>query len=213
MLNELKSLIRHTFPSLNQSRLIDEIWSHHQFHQFSINTIIFDIGSQINFVPLVLTGAIKVFREDEAGNELFLYYILPGQSCAMTLSACAGSSSSTVRAVTTENTSLITLPDHLVSTFVFRYPSWNNFIIDTYTHRLNEILVLVDNIAFHNMDMRLLRYLVEKSQVEKTRILNISNSEIARDLNSSREVISRLLKQMEKKQMVKTSRGRIELLN
>jgi CRP/FNR family transcriptional regulator len=160
----------------------------------------------------VLDGSIKVIREDEEGNEIFLYYIKSGESCAMTLSSCLRRETSSVKAIVESPADLLALPADVIYSFALRYPSWNDFMTETYARRFEEMLEVIDHIAFHSMDVRLLKYLIDRSHLLQSKVLSVSRTQIAKDLNSSREVISRLLKQMEKKRLVKISGTQVELL-
>lgn len=169
------------------------------------------MGSYITVVPLVISGTIKVFREDEKGREVFLYYIKEGESCALTMTACFKMEKSYIKAKIQEETEFIAIPVELVRNFHKEHPSWSKFVFSTFSKRFDEILRVLESIVFHNMDERLSIYLVEKSTILKADTIYNSHKEIADDLVTSREVVSRLLKQMEKKGLVELSRGKIKL--
>lgn len=209
----LSHAIKSLFPVFEQTEMVEDLLNQSQFMDVSPGTTLMGIDQIIKVIPLVYSGAIKVMREDAEGNEIFLYYIQAGQSCAMTLSSCLRREKSAVKAIVQENTQLLAVPVEVVYQLQLRYPSWNNFILETYSGRFNELLSVVDSVAFQNMDVRLLKYLFRKSSILKSKTIHISNTAIAKDLNSSREVISRLLKQLEQKQFLKATRGKIELLD
>lgn len=192
--------------------MVDEIVAHGKRYTFSTGESVIEIGTTVSFIPLITHGTLKVIRVDEEGNELLLYYLKAGQSCAMTLSSCLKNGYSTVRAIALETTEVITVPSKLVASFMLKYPVWSDFVVDTYARRFDEILTVLDQVAFHNLDTRLLQYLKEKSSIEGSKELHLSRAAIARDLNSSREVISRLLKQMEQKGLIKSSGGLITVV-
>ena len=205
--------IKQHFPIFDQSELVRELLERSQYVDLPANQTILEAGHIISNIPLVFSGAIKVIREDDTGNEIFLYYIRGGQSCAMTITACLKREKSVVKAITQTETKALIVPLDVVHDFLFRYPSWSKFVVDTYSRRFEEIIEVVDSVAFQNMDARLLKYLLEKSRLLKTNKLVISNTEIAKDLNSSREVIFRLLKQLEQRKVLIAARGKIELLD
>ena len=209
----LSHAIKSLFPVFDQTEMVEDLLNQSQFMDLPPGTTLMGIDQIIKVIPLVYSGAIKVMREDAEGNEIFLYYIQAGQSCAMTLSSCLRREKSAVKAIVQENTQLLAVPVEVVYQLQLRYPSWNNFILETYSGRFNELLSVVDSVAFQNMDVRLLKYLFRKSSILKSKTIHISNTAIAKDLNSSREVISRLLKQLEQKQFLKATRGKIELLD
>lgn len=170
-----------------------------------------DIGDPILFMPLLLKGQLRILREDEEGHELLLYYIRPGETCAMSLTCCSGNAVSNVRAVAEEDTELLLLPIQIIDEWTTKYPSFKSFILKTYQKRFEELLNTIDSIAFHNLDDRLSQLLKQKSEKEGCE-LKTTHQELANQLNSSREVISRLLKQMERKGKIQMGRNKITLL-
>ncbi len=210
---ELKNLIRRQFPVFSQSELINEMAEAGQLLDLPANFQILDVGNIVKVIPLVFEGAIKVVREDEKGNEIFLYYIKSGESCAMTLSSCIRRGKSAIKAIAQSNTKALAVPVEAIYRFMHKYPSWSDFIVETYALRFDEMLEVIDSVCFHGMDFRLLRYLMDKYHLAGSSFLNISHQEIASDLNTSREVISRMLKQIENKGAINLSRGQIEIVD
>ena len=150
-------------------------------------------------------------REDEGGNELMLYYLRGGETCAMSLTCCMAYKRSEIRAVAQEAVKMITIPVEYMDEWM-KFRDWRSFVMNTYRLRFEELLEALDSIAFLKMDERLLKYLNEKSNTIGSKQVQMSHQEIAVDLNSSREVISRILKQMERKGEVKLGRNKIQLL-
>jgi CRP/FNR family transcriptional regulator len=181
--------------------------------QFPENETLLKPGQYIKVLPFVLSGSIKVIREDEEGNELLLYYIRTGESCAMSLSAYLNHHKCNIKAITTEPSEVMLIPTQYIDDWGRFYPSWQAFIMKLYNHRFEELLQTIDNIAFKKMDERLLQYLNTKVKVLNTKQLEITHQEIANDLGTSREVISRLLKQLEKNKHIKLSRNFLEVLS
>ncbi|MGB0807315.1 MAG: Crp/Fnr family transcriptional regulator, partial [Salibacteraceae bacterium] len=171
-----------------------------------------DVGQYVKSIPLIVKGKLKIFREDEEGNELFLYYLYNGEACAISLVCTINDRVSQVRAVAMEDTQVISIPIENMDRFMMSYRSWYQFVVRTYGMRLNEMLHTIDSIAFLKMDERLLAYLEKSVEVNDSSTINDTHQNIATELNTSREVISRLLKQMEKKGLVKLSRNHIEVL-
>lgn len=159
--------------------------------------IIMDIDDYITSMPLLLNGAIKILREDEDGNELLLYFLERGDTCALTLSCCLGQTRSEIRAVAERETMYIMVPVSKIEEWTTRYKSWRNFVFESYQSRLSEMLKTIDTLAFMNMDQRLLRYLQDKAKINQSEELQVTHQQIAYDLNTSRVVISRLLKKLE----------------
>lgn len=164
-------------------------------------------------MPLLLEGAIKIMREDKDGDELLLYFLERGDTCAMTLSCCLGQTKSEIRAVAERDTTLIMVPIEKMEEWTSKYKSWRNFVFESYHARLTEMLDTIDTIAFLNMDQRLMKYLQDKAKINQHEIVNNTHQEIAYDLHTSRVVISRLLKKLELEGKIKLQRNSIEVLN
>ena len=168
-------------------------------------------GDEVVFVPIVTKGAVRIMRQNEEGNEVFLYHLYPGQTCAMALNCCQAGRPSMIKAVTEDETEIIQVPVNLIEEW-YKYPEWRAFINSTYGSRFAELLNVIDLIAFSNMDKQLLHYLKERSKALNTKALYITHQEIADELHTHREAISRLLRTMEEKHLVKLGRHTIELL-
>lgn len=207
----LKQLLRNRFPIFDNNLLIEAIIDNCQYFKLPAETELIHMGSYITVVPLVISGTVKVFREDEKGREVFLYYIQEGESCALTMTACFKMEKSYIKAKIQEETEFITLPVELVRNFHKQHPSWSKFVFTTFSKRFDEILKVLESVVFYNMDERLSKYLKEKARSINASTIYSSHKAIADDLVTSREVISRLLKQMEKKNLVELSRGKIKL--
>jgi len=201
------------FEYLFEPELINEICENGTLKKFKENDIIMDIGQSVTHMPLVVSGSVKIMTEDEEGNELLLYYLELGDTCAITLNCCTRSAKSSIRAIAEEQTELLFIPVEKMENWMVTYKKWRGFVLDSYNTRMSELLSAIDNLAFHNMDERLKRYLKDKVWVSKSEELNITHYQIANDLNSSRVVISRLMKKLEKEGMVKQGRNRLKILN
>ncbi|MCB0555724.1 MAG: Crp/Fnr family transcriptional regulator [Phaeodactylibacter sp.] len=209
---EILNLVRKNYPQIAERTLQDEIAQVGKLMQFKAGELIMDFGSYVKLVPLIIEGSIKVSREDEDGNELFLYYLQPGETCSMSFTCCMMNKKSEIRTIAEEDTLIIGIPTRFMDDWMSRYQSWKNFVMTSYDNRMLEMVRTIDNIAFKKMDERLLDYLEKKAEANKSRTLNATHQEIAYDLNASREAVSRLLKQLEKEGMVELGRNRIELL-
>ncbi|HMB63574.1 MAG TPA: Crp/Fnr family transcriptional regulator [Eudoraea sp.] len=208
MIRELQEGYGHIF----EEALINEIVQVGTFKEVPEGFKLMDIGQYIKGMPLLLSGAIKVLREDNDGDELLLYYLEKGDTCSMTLSCCLGDSKSEIRAIAETDTKLIMVPVRKMEEWTARYKSWRNFVFESYHSRLNELLHTLDSIAFNKMDMRLIDYLKEKARINKGDVINNTHQEIAYDLHSSRVVISRLLKKLEQMGKIELHRNYIRLL-
>ena len=163
-------------------------------------------------MPLLLSGAIKILRNDNDGDELLLYFLERGDTCAMTLTCCLGHKKSEIKAVAEVDTDLIMVPIEKMEVWTAKYKSWRQFVFESYHSRLMELLETIDNIAFLKMDERLLKYLKEKAIVNKSTTIKNTHQEIAFELHTSRVVISRLLKKLENQNKIQLQRNQIELL-
>jgi len=208
-LNE--GLIRLFFPDIYEQEAQQAIVSHGAIVNVPSGEMLMDIGQYIKFMPLVIEGSLKIMREDNDGNELLLYYIRPGETCAMSLTCCMGDARSNVRAIAEENTTLIAIPIRFLDEWTNTFRSFKGFVMLTYQRRFEELLQTIDGIAFHRLDDRLMNALRDKAKAQRTSIIQTTHQELANELNSSREVISRVLKQMERRGMLHLGRNRIEL--
>ena len=164
-------------------------------------------------MPLLVSGAIKILREDEDGDELILYFIEQGDTCAMTLSCCLGSSKSEIRAIAETDTKLIMIPVAKMEEWLGKYKSWQQFVLQSYHNRMSELLEAIDTIAFLKMDERLFKYLKDKAMVNHNEVIHVTHQQIARDLHTSRVVISRLLKTLEIDGKIELHRNNIKVLD
>jgi CRP/FNR family transcriptional regulator len=192
--------------------LLKEFNKHSRLKTLNADEVLMYPGDKIVFVPIVMKGSIRVLRVNEEGKEVFLYHINPGQTCAMSLNCCRANKSSVVKAVTEDYTEMYMIPAELIDTW-FRFPEWKEFVNNTYGNRFNELMHVIDLIAFSNMDAQLLHYLNKRAQAVNTTALNITHQQIADELHTHREAVSRLLRQMEQKGLVKLGRNVIELLH
>jgi CRP/FNR family transcriptional regulator len=209
---EVLDLVRKHFPNIAERGLQEEIARVGKIMSFEGGHLIMDYGSYIKIVPLVISGSIKVSREDEEGNEMFLYYLRPGETCSMSFTCCMMNKRSEIRTSAEEDTLIIAIPTRYADDWMTRYTSWKNFVMSSYDIRMLELVSTLDSIAFKKMDERLLEYLEKRSQVIDSSTIQATHQEIALDLNASREAVSRLLKQLERDGMVKLGRNKIELL-
>ena len=205
--------LKESYGQLFEEDLLDEINEVGVFKEFSSGDTLIDIGSYIRFIPLLLSGAIKILRYNEDGDELLLYFLERGDTCAVTLSCCMGQTKSDIRAVAEMDTKLVMIPINKMEEWIATYKSWRNFAFQSYHNRLQEMLEAIDSIAFLNMDERLIRYLLEKSKITKENIIQSTHQEIAYELHTSRVVISRLLKQLEKLGKIELYRNKIKVLS
>ncbi len=205
--------LRERYGNQFEEALLSEIAQVGTYKEVHAGQKLMEIGEYIKGMPLLISGAIKILREDQDGDELLLYYLEPGDTCSMTMSCCMGQSQSEIRAIAETDAKLIMVPIRKMEEWTAKYRSWRSFVFDSYNNRLNEMLQTIDSIAFMNMDERLAHYLREKARITKDNIIHNTHQEIAYDLHSSRVVISRLLKKLEQMGKIELHRNYIKILD
>ena len=169
-------------------------------------------GMYVNFIPIIVSGSLKIMRQDDDGKETFLYFLTKGDTCAMSLTCCTAHKPSSVRAVAEDKTEMVLVPVEKLDVWLNQYQSWKTFIFQTYQKRFDDMLEAVDSLAFRKMDERLWRLLKKKAGLQEKRYVYSTHQELADELSTSREVITRLLKKLEGLEKIKTHRNRIEIL-
>ncbi|WP_242135061.1 Crp/Fnr family transcriptional regulator [Aestuariivivens marinum] len=207
-----KLILQEKYGHILDENLIGEISQIGMFKTYKKNDIIIDIGQPLQFIPLLISGNIKILREDNEGNELLIYFLEAGETCTMSLTCCMGTTKSKIRAVAEKDSSLVMIPVQNMLQWFHNNMSWRTYILESYQERFDEMLDTIDNIAFMKMDERLNKYLVEKTKLHGSNTINVKHQDIAEDLHTSRVVISRLLKQLENEEKIKLSRNKIEVL-
>ncbi|OLY94494.1 CRP/FNR family transcriptional regulator, anaerobic regulatory protein [Cnuella takakiae] len=200
------------FPSLEKG-LIDELLKVADVKTVQEGDVLMRTGQNIRSALLVLDGLVKIYREDDQGNEFFMYYINSGKACAISLVCALGQETSGLMAKAVTPATVLSIPVHYVDEWMGKYKSWAQFAVSSYRERFDELLQTIDHIAFRNMDERLLFYLKRHQEKLNSNIIPISFTEIAHELNSSREVISRLMKKLSDRGIVKLHRSHIEVIN
>lgn len=188
-----------------------EIEKYAKHKTFQKGEVLIYPGDEIIFIPLVLKGSIRIIRQDINGAESFLYHLYPGQTCAMSLTCCQAGKKSMIKAIAEDVTEILQIPAIQTEDW-FKYPEWKVYISNNYSNRFAELLQVIDLIAFSNLDKQLLHYIEERSKALNTRVLYITHQEIADELHVHRETISRLLRVMEEKKLVRLGRNNIEVL-
>jgi len=183
-----------------------------QIKTFPVDTVILTEDSYIKFIPLVIEGSLKVLRTDEDGREILLYYIKPGESCIMSFLGGIHHETSKIRAVVEEEAKIHLIPVEKASEWIKEFPEWTDFIFKLYHKRFEELLNVVNAIAFQKLDTRLLHLLRQKAELFKSNELTVTHQQLADELGSTREVVSRVVKQMESEGLVRLSRNKISLM-
>jgi CRP/FNR family transcriptional regulator len=208
---EQKRRINNLFAGILQPDLLVEMEAKSLLHVYDAEEYILHVGDQMTFIPIILEGSIKVVRENNDGEELLLYYIEGGDTCAMTLQCCMRKTKSEVKALAIESSTVLMIPIEFMEIWMEKYASWRAFILQSYHARMMELLETIDAMAFMKLDERLLKYLSDQAKITGSLELSLTHQQIAEDLNSSRVVISRLLKQLEVKGGIQLFRNKIVL--
>ena len=169
-------------------------------------------GTQSDEIPIVLEGLLKVMRQDENGNEIMLYYIEGGETCAMSITCCLEGKINQFKVLAEEDSLLWMIPMGYIDSWVQKYRAFRKFVFSSYQNRFDELLDTIDSVTFLKMDERLLKYLLDQKQATGSFVIHKTHQQIARELNTSRVVVSRLLKQLERAEKIEQYRNRIEIL-
>lgn len=208
---ELHGQMRQLFHEL-EPNLLAEFEKESTVWRFTEGEQLMHPGHYLRNMFFITKGLVKVYREDNDGAEFFMYYIKPGQACALSIACTERNEISTVRAVAVEETEALMIPHTHMEAWMMRYKSWGRFVIDTFRYRLEEVLLAFDNVAFRGLDERIEFYLKRQCRETQSKVLTISHQDIANDLNTSREVVSRLLKKLEQHGKIVMQRHAIEVL-
>jgi CRP/FNR family transcriptional regulator len=204
-------LIHDSIGYLLEEELIEEINRVGQIRSTVTDEILINVGDAMTSIPIILSGSIKISRENDNGDELLLYYIEGGDTCAMTLQCCVRHMKSEIRATSMEDSVLLMLPTEMMELWMHKYKSWREYILQSYHVRLTELMETIDAIAFMRLDERLLKYLTDQAKLLGSLEIHHTHQQIAEDLHSSRVVISRLLKQLEIRGTIILKRNKIVL--
>ncbi len=210
---ELTEIIKNNFRHLNNSNsLIKEIENIGTVHHFEKNDIVLKENSYVKVVPLVIHGLIKIYKEEENGNEVLLYYIKPGETCIVSVMAGEKGEKVTVKGVVEEDCKVILIPKDKLYNLRKNFPNWNLYIYEQFNDKFDEVIDMVKVLTFSNKEKRLEDYLIKKANLNTSNVVRKSHQEIANELGSSREVISRLLKKLEKEGKIELSLRNIKIL-
>ncbi|MDO8998652.1 MAG: Crp/Fnr family transcriptional regulator [Bacteroidota bacterium] len=208
-MSNIKDKLKHIF----EPKLIDEIISIGNRMTFNEGDVIMDYGKKIKFMPLILSGTIRVMRKDEEDREILLYYLSSNESCAMAYTCCMDARKSEIKAIAEDSVEIIAIPHEKLDEWLVKFPSWKSYIFNSFTQRFNELLKSIESIAFHKLDERLIKYLKNKTKVTGKSSILLSHNQIAEEMGTSRVVISRLLKQLENDKKLLLYRNEIKLLS
>lgn len=206
------SIVTERLSHVFEPALLQEIQQFGIWQTFKEGDLIMDYGKYIRMMPIVLNGTIKVYRLDDNGNEILLYYLSSSESCSMAYSCCVEAKKSEVKAVAEDDVEIMGIPNVKLDEWLCKYPGWKNYIMRSFNERFTELLKSIESIAFHKLDERLVSYLKEKQRLSGSSVIKASHYLIADELATSRVVISRLLKQLENDKKIILYRNEIKLL-
>ena len=201
-----------TAENIFHSLLKKEIDEAGQVKSFPAGTVILNLNAYISSIPVILSGSIKVMQTDEEGKEILLYYIKPGESCIMSILAGMHEDKSKIKAIVEEDVELLLIPVEKAKEWIREFPEWTDFIFNLYQKRFEELLGVVNSVAFHKADIRLLNLLNQKSSLYRSAEIKITHQQLADESGLSREAVSRVLKQMENEKLISIKRNKIILM-
>ena len=208
----IQSILKNSFPQFASSiNLLQEFEAISTIKEFDKETIILKENSYVKVIPLLISGLIKVYKEDESGNEVLLYYIEPGESCIMSIMSAEKNEKITVKGIVEEKSIIVIVPIQKLQYLRRNYPQWNVFVYSLFNEKFDEVIDMIKILTFSNKEKRLEEYLLKEANIKKTTEIHQSHQEIANELGSSREVISRLLKKLENEGKIELSQRRIKI--
>ena len=209
----ISTIVEQHFPSLAENpKLKEEIAQVSSLVQIEKGNVILKSGTYIKAIPFLVSGLVKVFKEDETGAEVLLYYIEPGESCVMSMTTLVKDEISKVKAIVEKDAEIVLIPADRALGIASNYPKWNEFFYDLFNLKFDELLHMVEVLTFSNKDRLLLEYLQKESSLHNSKEIKRTHQQIAKELGSSREVISRLLKKLEIEGHLVLKHGTIQLV-
>lgn len=209
----LREKLNDYYSNIFEEELINEIIKVGFIDKIKSGNLLIDIGEDMTHIPLILNGIVKIIRKEKGGDELVLYFLERGDTCAISFVNCINRKKSIFKGVVEKDTEAIFLPVEKIDDWLVRFKSWRFFIIDSYHFRLIEMVESIDSLAFMNMSQRVFKYLTDKAKISRDVDLTITHQQIADDLNTSRVVVTRLLKQLHEDEKIYSTRNKIKILD
>ncbi|WP_298493716.1 Crp/Fnr family transcriptional regulator [uncultured Algibacter sp.] len=208
----LREKLNDYYSDIFEDELINEIIKVGHFDKIKSGELLVDIGDDMTHIPLILDGVVKIIRKEKKGEELVLYFLERGDTCAISFVNCINKKKSIFKGIVDKDIEAVFLPVDNIDEWLEKYQSWRHFIIDSYHFRLIEMVESIDSLAFLKMNERLLKYFTDKVKINHDIDLEITHQEIANDLNTSRVVITRLVKQLHDEGKIHSTRNSIKVL-
>jgi CRP/FNR family transcriptional regulator, anaerobic regulatory protein len=196
--------------SFSEPELQDEMLAHGKVISASKGDVVIKEGQRLDFLPIVISGSIRVYQQWE-DREILLYYVRSQETCMMSLSSAYFNNISSANGMAMEPTQILVLPAKLIAEWQLKYPSWNKFIIHTFRNRYDELLTSFGSVAFDPVPERVKQYLLNRAKTDSTKHINVSHQSLANELGTTRVVVSRILKQFEQEGLLRQFRGHITL--
>lgn len=205
--------IKLAMPFLQQAdtSLINELKLQAHFAKISAGHDIFVDGDRVDSIALLLSGVVRVYKIGERGREITLYRFGLGQSCILSANAILSQKTFPAIATVEEDAEAVMIPADIFRTWVNKYDVWRGFVFDLLSERLLTVIAVVDEVVFKRMDRRVASFLLDQAKVQNP--LRITHQEIAAELGSSREVISRILEDFSREALIESGRGTIAVLD
>ena len=200
------------YSNIFEDELIDEIIKVGYLKSIKNGELLIDVGDYLTHIPLILKGVVKIMRQDKAGEEIALYYLEAGDTCAISFANCLNRKQSIFMGIAEADIEAVFIPVEKVDDWLVKYKTWRHFIIDSYHFRLIEMVDSIDSLAFMRMEERIWKYLSHKVKISNDFDLEITHQDIAQDLNSSRVVITRILKKLHDDGKIYSTRNRVKVL-
>lgn len=208
----LRSKLKNQYSNIFEDELIDEILKIGYYDTIKHGKVLIDIGDHLTHIPLILNGVVKIIRREKDGNEITIYYLEPGDTCAISFANCLERKDSIFKGIVESDIEAIFVPVEVVDNWLIKYRSWRYFIIDSYHFRLLEMVESIDSLAFMKMKSRVWKYLTDKAKILDNINLEITHQEIAQDLNSTRVVITRIVKELHEEGKIYSTRNKVRVL-
>lgn len=196
-----------------ENQLVNEIIEYGKKVSFKEGEVIVDYDKYIHAMPIVLSGSVRVMKQEESGREILLYYLNSNESCAMAYTCCMEARKSEIKAIADTDVEIISIPHSKLDEWLIKYPSWKSYIFRSFTDRFNELLKSLESIAFQKLDERIVRYLKNKTAANGSMVVSLSHQQIADELGTSRVVVSRLLKILENEKKIILYRNELKVLS
>ncbi|TXG35301.1 Crp/Fnr family transcriptional regulator [Seonamhaeicola maritimus] len=208
----LKEKLKDYYSEIFEDKLIDEIVKVGHFDKIKSGELLVDIGEDMTHIPLILKGVVKIMRQEKEGDEIVLYFLERGDTCAISFVNCINKKQSIFKGIVERDIEAVFLPVEYIDEWLAKFKSWRHFIIDSYHFRLIEMVESIDSLAFLKMNTRILKYLTDKVKINHDVDIEITHQEIANDLNTSRVVITRILKQLHDDGKIYSTRNSVKVL-